>query len=270
MIRFDRMWSSSIHERPHVGGGRFQQTVKPPGAWACELKMLSVNKYKWLKSDSSSPLTYSPFNIVVTSDGLSWNSLYQLAACTLVYSLNFKELASPTKENPYPYHHFYRILPHSLPKPQYNPSRVPVSGCFLSCLVKASATLRIWNMESSQPQQQQGPKKRGRKPKPKDEKEQQQQQQSAGKMKEGKKSQQPSVDEKYTQWKSLVPVLYDWLANHNLVWPSLSCRFISLTPFFFLVVGHCYFSLQKLRFRVLLLKYAPFAFRVYLCYYAWF
>lgn len=35
---------------------------------------------------------------------------------------------------------------------------------------------------------------------------------------------QPSVDERYTQWKSLVPVLYDWLANHNLVWPSLSCR----------------------------------------------
>ncbi|XWS12068.1 hypothetical protein CRYUN_Cryun37aG0058800 [Craigia yunnanensis] len=33
-----------------------------------------------------------------------------------------------------------------------------------------------------------------------------------------------SVEERYTQWKSLVPVLYDWLANHNLVWPSLSCR----------------------------------------------
>ncbi|KAL4369700.1 hypothetical protein GQ457_05G035180 [Hibiscus cannabinus] len=33
-----------------------------------------------------------------------------------------------------------------------------------------------------------------------------------------------SVEDKYTQWKSLVPVLYDWLANHNLVWPSLSCR----------------------------------------------
>lgn len=31
-------------------------------------------------------------------------------------------------------------------------------------------------------------------------------------------------EERYTQWKSLVPVLYDWLANHNLVWPSLSCR----------------------------------------------
>ncbi|KAK7271966.1 hypothetical protein RJT34_28275 [Clitoria ternatea] len=32
------------------------------------------------------------------------------------------------------------------------------------------------------------------------------------------------VEERYSQWKSLVPVLYDWLANHNLVWPSLSCR----------------------------------------------
>ncbi|KAI4330679.1 hypothetical protein MLD38_028941 [Melastoma candidum] len=32
------------------------------------------------------------------------------------------------------------------------------------------------------------------------------------------------VDERYSQWKSMVPVLYDCLANHNLVWPSLSCR----------------------------------------------
>ncbi|KAA8541687.1 hypothetical protein F0562_022839 [Nyssa sinensis] len=43
-------------------------------------------------------------------------------------------------------------------------------------------------------------------------------------MKERGAKAQPSVDERYTQWKSLVPVLYDWLANHNLVWPSLSCR----------------------------------------------
>ncbi|KAM7471823.1 hypothetical protein LguiA_010006 [Lonicera macranthoides] len=35
---------------------------------------------------------------------------------------------------------------------------------------------------------------------------------------------QESVDERYTKWKSLIPVLYDWLANHNLTWPSLSCR----------------------------------------------
>jgi histone-binding protein RBBP4 len=61
---------------------------------------------------------------------------------------------------------------------------------------------------------------RGRKPKPKEEKKEE-----AVKAKEGKKAQQPSVDDKYTQWKSLVPVLYDWLANHNLVWPSLSCRY---------------------------------------------
>ncbi|ESW10721.1 hypothetical protein PHAVU_009G232200 [Phaseolus vulgaris] len=70
---------------------------------------------------------------------------------------------------------------------------------------------------------------RGRKPKPKDDKKEEH-----SKTKEGRKTQQyqqqqqqqqqPSVDEKYTQWKSLVPVLYDWLANHNLVWPSLSCR----------------------------------------------
>ncbi|KAF7030150.1 hypothetical protein CFC21_041754 [Triticum aestivum] len=33
-----------------------------------------------------------------------------------------------------------------------------------------------------------------------------------------------AVDERYAQWKSLIPVLYDWFANHNLVWPSLSCR----------------------------------------------
>ncbi|TVU35359.1 hypothetical protein EJB05_17245 [Eragrostis curvula] len=35
-----------------------------------------------------------------------------------------------------------------------------------------------------------------------------------------------AVDERYAQWKSLIPVLYDWFANHNLVWPSLSCRAI--------------------------------------------
>ncbi|KAL4034731.1 hypothetical protein IC575_003397 [Cucumis melo] len=96
-------------------------------------------------------------------------------------------------------------------------------------------------MDSSQPQQQQQQQQppqqqqtppppqqqtpvvkkketRGRKPKPKDEKKDEQQ------TKKMKAQQQPSVDERYTQWKSLVPVLYDWFANHNLVWPSLSCR----------------------------------------------
>lgn len=47
-------------------------------------------------------------------------------------------------------------------------------------------------------------------------------------MRERGKGTEPSVDERYTQWKSLVPVLYDWLANHNLVWPSLSCRSVHL------------------------------------------
>uniref|UniRef100_A0A803P2V2 Histone-binding protein RBBP4-like N-terminal domain-containing protein n=1 Tax=Cannabis sativa TaxID=3483 RepID=A0A803P2V2_CANSA len=63
---------------------------------------------------------------------------------------------------------------------------------------------------------------RGRKPKPKDDKKDEQHHSSSAKAK--KSHQQPSVDDKYTQWKSVVPVLYDWLSNHNLVWPSLSCR----------------------------------------------
>ncbi|KAH9801376.1 WD-40 repeat-containing protein MSI4 [Citrus sinensis] len=68
----------------------------------------------------------------------------------------------------------------------------------------------------------QAPKKRGRKPKPKEDKK------DEPKMKEStttkRTAHQHAVDDKYTHWKSLVPVLYDWLANHNLVWPSLSCR----------------------------------------------
>jgi len=76
------------------------------------------------------------------------------------------------------------------------------------------------------------PKKRGRKPKPKEDQQQQQQQSAGARMKEGRKAQQPSIDDKYTQWKSLVPVLYDWLANHNLVWPSLSCRYCFSLSFY--------------------------------------
>ncbi|RMZ53608.1 hypothetical protein APUTEX25_003142, partial [Auxenochlorella protothecoides] len=30
--------------------------------------------------------------------------------------------------------------------------------------------------------------------------------------------------EQYLAWKKLIPYLYDWFANHNLTWPSLSCR----------------------------------------------
>ncbi|CAD7696557.1 unnamed protein product [Ostreobium quekettii] len=28
----------------------------------------------------------------------------------------------------------------------------------------------------------------------------------------------------YKKWKAVVPLLYDWFANHNLTWPSLTCR----------------------------------------------
>lgn len=55
-------------------------------------------------------------------------------------------------------------------------------------------------------------------------------------MKERGGGKEPTVDERYNQWKSLVPVLYDWLANHNLVWPSLSCR----SPLFLSLYVHMY------------------------------
>ncbi|RYR77143.1 hypothetical protein Ahy_A01g001610 [Arachis hypogaea] len=76
-------------------------------------------------------------------------------------------------------------------------------------------------------------KKRGRKPKPKNEEGQQQQVKAP---KESKRSQQQhhqhqhqqhvnaNAEDKYNRWKAVVPVLYDWLSNHNLLWPSLSCR----------------------------------------------
>jgi len=35
------------------------------------------------------------------------------------------------------------------------------------------------------------------------------------------------LEDRYAQWKSLVPALYDWLTNHHLMWPSLSCRYFS-------------------------------------------
>ena len=45
-----------------------------------------------------------------------------------------------------------------------------------------------------------------------------------------RKSHKPIVDNKYSQWKTLVPILYDSLSNQSLVWPCLSCR----SCFFFL------------------------------------
>jgi histone-binding protein RBBP4 len=44
----------------------------------------------------------------------------------------------------------------------------------------------------------------------------------------GSASHQISVEDRYSQWKSHIPVLYDWFVNHNLVWPTQSCRWGSL------------------------------------------
>lgn len=103
-------------------------------------------------------------------------------------------------------------------------------------------------MDARLQQQQEVPAKkketRGRKPKPKDDsKKEEPQSQSQSKMK--KSLHQHSVDDRYSQWKSIIPVLYDWFANHNLVWPSLSCRYSPFLGFF----------------------HALFIYRVYLCVY---
>lgn len=97
-------------------------------------------------------------------------------------------------------------------------------------------------------------KKRGRKPKPKNEEGQQQQVKAP---KESKRSQQQhhqhqhqqhvnaNAEDKYNRWKAVVPVLYDWLSNHNLLWPSLSCRFslfLSLARVLLLRFIHSHFS----------------------------
>ncbi|XP_054784017.1 WD-40 repeat-containing protein MSI4-like [Prosopis cineraria] len=33
-----------------------------------------------------------------------------------------------------------------------------------------------------------------------------------------------NVQRRYNRWKFFIPLIYDWLLNHNLYWPSLSCR----------------------------------------------
>ncbi|CAN8326514.1 unnamed protein product [Cochlearia groenlandica] len=43
-------------------------------------------------------------------------------------------------------------------------------------------------------------------------------------VKKKKKKKPKFEEEEYSQWKSLVPLLYDSLSNRKLVWPSLSCR----------------------------------------------
>ncbi|KAH0652048.1 hypothetical protein KY290_032707 [Solanum tuberosum] len=73
---------------------------------------------------------------------------------------------------------------------------------------------------SSQPKRRGRPK--GSAAKSKDEREKEPH--SSGKMRGSASKRAAAVDEEYVQWKSLVAVLYDWFANHNLIWPSLSCR----------------------------------------------
>lgn len=65
------------------------------------------------------------------------------------------------------------------------------------------------------------------------------QQQRSTEKKKKRKSHKPTVDNKYSQWKTLVPILYDSLSNQSLVWPCLSCR----SGLFFLCSRVCNFSL---------------------------
>jgi hypothetical protein len=44
----------------------------------------------------------------------------------------------------------------------------------------------------------------------------------------GTSSNQISVEDRYTHWKSQIHTHYDWLTNHDLVWPSESCRWGAL------------------------------------------
>lgn len=89
---------------------------------------------------------------------------------------------------------------------------------------------------SSQPKRRGRPK--GSAAKSKDEREKEPH--SSGKMRGSASKKAAAVDEEYVQWKSLVAVLYDWFANHNLIWPSLSCRYICL--FFKSIFGILYIS----------------------------
>ena len=38
--------------------------------------------------------------------------------------------------------------------------------------------------------------------------------------------------EKYAQWKQNLPIMYDWIMNHPLTWPSQSCRQAPQKPCF--------------------------------------
>lgn len=97
---------------------------------------------------------------------------------------------------------------------------------------------------SSQPKRRGRPK--GSAAKSKDEREKEPH--SSGKMRGSASKRAAAVDEEYVQWKSHVAVLYDWFANHNLIWPSLSCRYICLFFSFLKVYLVCYTFLEPLLF----------------------
>lgn len=98
--------------------------------------------------------------------------------------------------------------------------------CFQGFLQGFNFPSKYSTMEtpSSQPKRRGRPK--GSSTKSKDEKEKEPH--STGRMRGSVDKRAAAIDEQYVQWKSLVPVLYDWFANHNLVWPSLSCRYMCL------------------------------------------
>ncbi|ESQ54268.1 hypothetical protein EUTSA_v10025026mg [Eutrema salsugineum] len=89
--------------------------------------------------------------------------------------------------------------------------------------VAATAQATTPREEAGTPATATGPKTRSRKPNSNYESQSPSLQQQKSTEKK-KKNHRPTVDEKYSQWKTLVPILYDSLSNHSLVWPSLSCR----------------------------------------------
>lgn len=79
----------------------------------------------------------------------------------------------------------------------------------------ATAQATTPRRESNTPVTAIGSKKRGRKPKSNEESQSPFSQQQSHKA---------TNDDEYSQWKTLLPILYDSFANYTLVWPSLSCR----------------------------------------------
>ena len=43
------------------------------------------------------------------------------------------------------------------------------------------------------------------------------------------KDKQKEERDKYQTWKQNIPIIYDWILNHHLTWPSQSCRWAAIT-----------------------------------------